>query len=196
MRRPSVKGDMIEPVLDELRARLEQGSLSRERIEVALEPADIALLDDKIRPTRWYPMATWGRIVELLAETAGTGRIESLLERGARAARGLVAEAGGGSFESLRDELGEHPDAASAWVAGTLLREAARQHSCGRWTWLAGAPGSGSYEISVDEAGPLPECLRVLVEVTLRRLHAEFTPAGRRVESERPEPGRIVFRVA
>lgn len=195
MRPPSVKGELLEPVVEELCAQVEEGPLTRERLEVALEPADIALLDEKIRPTRWYPMAAYGRMLELLAESSGRGRSEELLERGARAARALAAEAGGVSFDTLREELGEEPDVTAAWVSGSVLRHAARQQSCGRWTWVAGPRGSGTYEIELTEAAAVPDCMRILTEVVLRRLHAAIGPPQRRVSSERTAPDRIVFRV-
>lgn len=194
MRAPSVKGELLGPVVEELLERLDGATLGRERLEVALEPRDLTLLEEKIRPHRWYPMQSYGRIVELLAEASGTGRTEAFLERGARAARALLA-AEGESVDALRERLGEDPDALASWVAATVLRNAARQQSCGRWTWLAGDAGSGGYELEVREAEPLPECLRVLTEVALRRLHAELGPRGRTVASERVSSDRIVFRV-
>lgn len=81
---PSVKGLLIISSVTAINAAREAGEISQTEVEFALEADDLALLEAKLEPTRWYPVASLGRMSELLAKMAGGDRVEALRAMGAK----------------------------------------------------------------------------------------------------------------
>ena len=93
MAAPSIKGSAFQSVVSDLVGLIEAGRISRETAEARLEADDLRLLDDKILPGVWYPIASYRRMTELLWEVEGNRAPAYLMARGARSAERLF-EAG------------------------------------------------------------------------------------------------------
>lgn len=91
MSEPAIKGSAFTGVVEDLLKLVAQGETSREELEVFLEPADVAFLDEEIAAGFWYPMVSYDRMVELLVELEGGDDPRAyLLGRGERAMQRLM----------------------------------------------------------------------------------------------------------
>jgi hypothetical protein len=86
---PSIKGSALSSAVEDVRALRDGGRISAERLETALEADDLALLETKIQPALWYPIASYARLSRLLLEVVGGGDPQYIVDRGARAAQRL-----------------------------------------------------------------------------------------------------------
>jgi len=194
---PSIKGTAFQSVVEDVRQLRESGRIGCDQLEVALEAADLRILDDKVLPGLWYPLASYRRLTELLMRSVGRGRTDYVVARGARAAERLFAagvyqqlergEVIGAEKRARREDWGTHEGNLMASLAGAIF-------NVSRWRFVA-EPEAGGSRIEVSDAGALPEVSRWaaqgFVEYTASRLSG--TPL--RVTSERPTPDRIVFTI-
>jgi hypothetical protein len=195
---PSIKGTAFQSVVEDLRRLLEAGRISDDELEARLEAEDLRLLEEKVLPGLWYPLASYRRLTELLMQVEGGGSIAYVVARGARAAERLFTA---GLYQQLArgDEIGakkrtqnerwsEHEANLMTSLAGAIF-------SVSRWRFVADPDGRGPNRIEVSEAEALPEVSRWaaqgFVEYTTSRLSGVTT----RVSSERPSPDRIVFKL-
>jgi hypothetical protein len=193
---PSIKGTAFQSVVEDLRRLLETGRLSRDALEARLEAEDVRLMEEKVLPGLWYPLASYGRFTELLMQVEGSGRTAYVVARGARAAERLFAA---GLYQQLArgDEIGEKKRANnerwSEQEANLMTSLAGAIFNVSRWRFVADPALPGTSRIEVSEATALPEVSRWaaqgFVEYTTSRLSGITT----RVTSERPTPDRIVF---
>lgn len=86
---PSIKGSALSSLVEDVRALRDTGRISSDRLEVLLEPDDLALLAGKVQPALWYSIESYRRLSELLLEVAGQGDPQYLVDRGQRAAQRL-----------------------------------------------------------------------------------------------------------
>jgi hypothetical protein len=93
MAAPSIKGTAFQAVAMDLAKWVRDGRITRESVEARLEADDLRVLDDKILPGLWYPLACYRRMTELLWEIEGNRDPDYLLARGARAAERLFERA-------------------------------------------------------------------------------------------------------
>ena len=88
----SVKGLLLLGSAATLRAALESGRLTRDELEVRLEPEDLPWVEEKLDPTRWYPVASLGRMTELVVSVKGGARVPTLRAIGEKAAEDVRAQ--------------------------------------------------------------------------------------------------------
>lgn len=77
-----IKGAALVGGMEELKRLREEGRLSVEQLETALDAEDLRLLGSKVDPAAWYPVAIADRVALLLFEIDGGGRIGYLHDRG------------------------------------------------------------------------------------------------------------------
>jgi hypothetical protein len=193
---PSIKGTAFQSVAEDVHHLVASGRLSRDALEARLQPEDLRLLDEKVLPGVWYPLATYRRLTELLMDVEGGGRPEYVVRRGARAAERLFAA---GLYLQLErgDEIARRKrEQGEGWSEreGNLVASlAAAIFNVSRWRFTVDPQDARVHRIEVAEAETLPEVSRLaaqgFIEYTASRL-----AAGRvRVESERLGRDRIVF---
>lgn len=89
MAEPSVKGLLLVSSVDAINQAIATGRIEREEVELALDPRDLELLDAKLEPMSWYPVASLGRMTELVARMTGGDRVATLRQIGERAAESV-----------------------------------------------------------------------------------------------------------
>jgi hypothetical protein len=193
---PSIKGTAFLSVVEDVKRLVESGRVPEAELEARLEPEDLRLLEEKVLPGLWYPLASYARLTELLMRAEGGGRIDYVVGRGARAAERLFAA---GLYHQLArgEEMSAQKRAASErWSeaeANLMTSLAGAIFNVSRWRYVGNPTESETTRIEVSEAGALPEVSRWaaqgFVEYTTSRLSGQTT----RVTSERPAPDRIVF---
>jgi hypothetical protein len=207
VKEPSIKGTIFCAVADEIQALRDQGRISEDWLAVALEAADIDLLDKKqALAASWYPIASYARFLDLLCATEGEGSASYYEKRGHMSARRLM-DAGLYSQLDLLDSLvdGSRIDDPASREAGmrayrkrlsVVISLAGSIYNVGQWKVLDDDEHPGRVMIEILDAaaysdgmvgaivGFLDECART-VSRNIDRLY----------RSERPEPDRVLIRM-
>jgi hypothetical protein len=183
---PSVKGSIFASVVADLNTAMEEGRLSREDLEGALDAKDRGLMDGVVTSVSWMPAATYGRMLDLLARVDGAGRREAYLrERGARAAERLLS----GTYEAFdpgESSWGQRAGDLMVGIAGVLYNFT---------SWSCSEIGPDEWEIVAAEAGDLPDSASHTAHGFLQWF-LDRSAEGRLVaELSRPAPDRVVYRL-
>jgi hypothetical protein len=182
---PSIKGTAYQSVVDDLRELVSEGRLSREEIEVRLAPEDLRALEEKVAPARWYPIASYLRMLEVLIEHEAAGAPEAyLFQRGARAAERLSAAGIYPQLEPKTAELGMRVGSLITSLAGAI-------YNFTRWRFEADADERG-FRILIEDADEFPNVARFTAEGFVHWVTARISGRRCRVWSERPAPDRLV----
>lgn len=181
---PSVKGSIFASVASDVKKAMAEGRLDRDDLEAALDEKELPLLDDLVTAVSWKPMATYGRMLELLARVeGGSGREAYLRDRGARAAERLLA----GTyhrFEAKRGEWGPKSGELMTSIAGVL-------YDFTRWRFGQIAPGE--WEIVASDAAEFPDAAAHTAHGFLDWYANRASPVPIETRLSRPTPDRIVF---
>jgi hypothetical protein len=193
---PSIKGTAFQAVAMDLARLVESGRIAREALEARLEKEDLTVLDDKVLPGLWYPLAMYRRMTELLWESEGLRDPAYLIARGARSAERLFEA---GLYQQMRrgEEMGaEKRQRGEAWSEfdGNLMTSLAGAiFNVSRWRYRQVAGDPDTRQIEVCEAAELPEVSRLAAQGFIEYMASRLTGSAIRVTSERPTPDRMVF---
>jgi hypothetical protein len=196
MAAPSIKGTAFQSVVEDVCRLREAGRLAEDVLDARLEADDLRLLDAKVLPGLWYPLASYGRLTELLMEVEGGGRVSYVVARGARAAERLFAA---GLYQQLArgDEIGARKAASnerwSEQEANLMTSLAGAIFNVSRWRYVIEPGVTGTSRIEVSEAAALPEVSRWAAQGFVEYTSSRLSGVTTRVTSERPSPDRIVF---
>lgn len=185
-----VKGTAIASVVADVNRLVDTGAISRTDLEVRLEADDLKLLEQKLMPSTWYSLASYGRFMQLLFETEGHRRIEYLVERGRRAAErirnvGLYAQ-----FTADRDRWGDRLGAMMVTLGPAMYRDT-------EWKFRLLAGGGGMrFEIEISVPECFPDVCRHATQGFIEYTATHALGQNVRVSSERVGPTRIVIRTA
>lgn len=184
---PSIKGSAFQGALEDLQRLVAEGRIDRERLEAALEPEDLRLLDEKVRTAAWYPIAGYARMVELLAAVEGGSRPEAyLLDRGRRAAERLAASGLYKQLHATRETWGDR-------VGSIIVSMSAAIYNFTRWS-IDFDPRTRGFDIEIRDAEAFPEVARVTAQGFVQAVTDRTSGSDMRVTSERPTPDRVVIR--
>jgi hypothetical protein len=90
---PSIKGSLVAPMVDDLRALLEAGRVSEADLEGCLGAETLRVFESKINPSDWLALTIYEDLAAALREFEGRGNLQYMHQRGCRAGQRL-AEAG------------------------------------------------------------------------------------------------------
>jgi len=88
--RPSIRGSIFAPAVEDLRKLVSQRRVSREGLERWLGPSDLKLFDADLFETDWYDVRTYGHVLSALRDLEGHGDDDYLRQRGAHSAERLL----------------------------------------------------------------------------------------------------------
>lgn len=188
-----IKGAALAGGIEELRNLRDAGRISGEQLEAMLAAEDLALIDGKLEPASWYPVAIADRVASLLFRLEGGGRVEYLHKRGRLAAERLIDS---GLYQQLDGLSGA--GVASLGEFRLMVRLAVSVQGAlfdvGRWSVETDAEHPARLRIVIDDAADFPESMRHNIEGFFRRacqearIHAGWL-------SERPTRDRVVYRM-
>jgi hypothetical protein len=184
----AVKGSAIASVVEDVNRLVADGRLRRLELEVRLQAEDIEVLDAKILPSNWYPLATYGRLTEVLLDVEGKGSTEYLVERGRRAAERLKAAGLYAQLSVDRDRWGERVGQMMMPLGPTIYRDT---------VWRVRQEETGEaihFEITTEVPDSFPDLCRHQTQGFIE--YAATQVAGRpvKVVSARLSPTKMVFR--
>ncbi|MCP3984133.1 MAG: hypothetical protein GY723_07075 [bacterium] len=188
-----IKGAALAGSVEELCGLRDEGRLSQEQLEFSLQAEDLELLEGKVDPAVWYPIHIAERIVLLLFEVDGGGRIGYLRKRGRLAAERLIAS---GHYPQLDALSG--PGATTLGELRMLMRQAIRVHDAlfdvGRWSVDADERHPARLKVTIEDAAEFPESMRHNVEGFFTRACEEARLDSNWL-SERPRPDLLIYRM-
>jgi hypothetical protein len=182
-----VKGTAIESVVGDVNRLVESGRISRQQLELRLEAEDLELLEQKLLPSVWYSLGSYGRMTQLLFEEDGRGRVEYLHERGRRAADRLRAAGLYAQLTAARESWGESLGSMMVTLGPALYRDTVSEYR------RIEVERGMRFEIEMRVPENFPDVCRHTTQGFIE--HAATHAAGEtvRITSERVSPTRIVF---
>ena len=118
---PSIKGTAYLSAHADVNALLARRALTRSELEVALAAEDLRLLDEKVQPTAWYPIASYRRLLQLLCEKEGKGDVQAyLIGRGEKAGERIAATGIYQQLDTTTEALGVRTGRIVITVAGLM----------------------------------------------------------------------------
>jgi hypothetical protein len=183
-----VKGTAIASVVEDVKSLVAEGRISQEALEARLAAEDLALLEEKPLPSRWYSLESYGRLSELLFEVEGRRATEYLVERGRRAAERMRSAGLYAQLQVDRERWGERVGQMMIPLGPALYRDT---------VWRVEAPSADaglSFAIEVDVPASFPDLCRYQTQGFIEHAAAHASGSGVEVTSERVAPERMVFR--
>jgi hypothetical protein len=180
----SIKGVAIQPIVQLTHELLESGRISWDQLEGRLEAPDLHLLDEKVEPTLWYPIASAPRIESFVAEATGRDVAEMMREIGIAAAQKTLDQT---AMRNLIEGARAHGERMGHIVAGLGKLIV----NFGEWVF-EGDP-FGEFRLDATEVEPFPETTRHATEGFIEILARELTGRSAVASSQRPSPSHIIF---
>jgi hypothetical protein len=203
MQEPSIKGVIVQGLVEEIREHLDRGEICPDELEARLEKEDLEPLEGKLNPAGWYPIRAYTRIANVALELEGGSREEAYIRSGERDARRMIDA---GLYQQL-DSLERMSEVASKYTSeqrfqalGRLLRLTMSLskgiYSFSDWKVVVDPDHSDRYWVEVTDAEHLPE---VIVVGTVGFLN-ECSQVARSEEPiewrvEQPRPDRVIYRM-
>jgi hypothetical protein len=189
---PSAKGTIVMGVVATLRKLRKGGQLTKEQLAARVSAAALELFEQKIEPSRWYPMPVFRELVEFEWDVVAKRNPDYARQAGA-----LSAER---QFESSRyQQMDFAKRAKKAESANALLLQARliTTVTAAFYSFLDTSVGidparPDKLEIVYANAAGFPEPLRYATEGFMNQLNVR-QGSKRRWTSERVAPERIVF---
>jgi hypothetical protein len=182
----SIKGSAFQSVQADIQRLIDAGSLDLDELGEGLTAKDRDWLDAFVTPVSWMPIATYGRLLELLARVeGGDDPVDYLRGRGREAGKRLL----GGAYQGFaRASRGLDLKGVQIVIGvARLLYDFMR--------WEATALPNGSFEITVRDSKDFPVPALHTAEGFLE-LYGELT-SGRRpkIASARTSPDTIRIQI-
>jgi hypothetical protein len=184
----SIKGIAMQSVIEDVRKAIDSGRLSRDVLEVKLDAEDLRAVDEEVGISRWYPMDSFRRLLDVLADVEAPGdRRAYLIRRGERAADRI---AGSGLYRQLDLSTGQF----GPRVGSLVVTVSGAIYNYTRWSYAPDVEGDlNTFRLHVDEAREFPEaavltCVGFVKQIASRVANVEYV-----VTEEWPRPDRLVF---
>jgi len=185
MSTPSIKGVAFQLVTGAFERLLAEGKLERAELETKLAEEDLALLDGEIIPGLWYPMASFGRLLEFALEVQGHSR-EHWPRAGFEAAEGLLSAEAYRSLVDSGTQRGDRSGFALVHLVPLFL-------NFSKWSFDP-EPSDGSvYRVGVAEAGPMPDAVVAIIQGVIEYLSQLVRGHRVAVSSQRVGRDRIIL---
>jgi len=182
-----VKGTAIASVVEDVNRLVLEGRLSRDSLEARLDAADLEVLEQKIVPALWYPIGTYGRLVEVLFEIEGRRNPEYLVERGRRAADRIRATGLYSQLSAGRDDWGDRIGKILVSLGPAMFKDTT-------WTFhILSTEGPLRWRIEMEVDADFPDLCRYSTQGFIDHLSGIYAGDRVRVTSERSAPTRIAF---
>jgi hypothetical protein len=189
MDRPSIKGTAFVSAAGDLHELLASGRLTREQLETRLRPEDVEIFDSKILPGDWYPIDSYGRILDLLGEVSGGGA-RYHIERGRKAAERLLRS---GIYRQLDKAIERRSEKDKASLISIMLTVGRTLYNFGAWEMLRDGSSDKLLRFELQQMAALPENARITIQGFVEWATEHIVGGRTRVESRRVSADRILF---
>lgn len=181
-----VKGLGITDIVASLEKALEEGRVTRDRLEAELEAVDLDILDTKVDPNLWYPVAAMGRMLRITSELDAGGdraRVQAI----SRAAATRFMERP--SFQGLVNEAKRR----GGRNGELLLALPKAVFGFGTWRYEDTGGPTGGPRVVFEDCAPLPELVPYTTAGVMEGLTSAVAGREVRVVVDRPVRDRVHF---
>lgn len=196
MAEPSIKGSIVEIMVEELVALREQGRIDPVDLEARLDADTLALLERKVDPSSWVPLTSYEQLALVLQLVEGGRDASYMRARGERAGKRL-SEAG--IYQQLKFVENRHHDTDSVELFKTDMRLImslqAALLNVGSWNVETDPDHPDRVMVVVREADAIPDCLADAIEGFFDSLSARGPHGGLRWSLERPRRDELRLRM-
>ncbi len=192
----SIKGSIIAPMVEDLRALLDGGRVREADLEARLGSDALRLLDTKINPSDWIELGIYSELATVLAEFEGRSDPHYMHRRGIKAGERIAAaglyrqltfvERGRTSHESMDAYLSD---------LRIILSLQAALVTAGRWEVAVDEDHADRAMVVVHEADGLPEPLVQAMAGFFEGISARAHESGIGWRAERLPDGTVRFRM-
>jgi hypothetical protein len=163
MAEPAIKGTLFEAVIEDVMRLIDSEGITREELEARVRAEDLALLDEKISAAGWYDIHSYHRLVGVLWEVEGEGRVDYWFKRGERAAERLAAR---GIYQQLeylgRMAESREPDPELRFKSFAkdmrlLMTLHAAMLNFGEWQCVVDPDAPDRYRVEIAGIGGIPD---------------------------------------
>jgi hypothetical protein len=189
LERPSIKGTAFVAAVSDLQEMIDSGRLRREQLELRLRPEDVEIIDSKILPGDWYPIESYGRILELLGEVDGGGAAFHI-RRGRRTAERLLKS---GIYRQLDRAVEQREEKDRASLIAIMLTVGRTLYNFGSWEILREQSSDRVLRFELRQMAALPENARITIQGFVEWAAEHILQRRTRVESRRAHGDRILF---
>ncbi|MGH0033689.1 MAG: hypothetical protein ACQGVK_01535 [Myxococcota bacterium] len=191
---PSVKGILLSATVAGIQAALAEGRTSRVQLEVQLDADQIPCLDEKLDPTRWYPVTLIGRMAEVLAGIMGGMPDEAQRKLGA-AGVAIIRESGTYPQADFQPGslVGASPTEIRAFARVTASVWPA-MYDFGR-TRVEWEEQTGAVVVHYEDVAACPESVRHTIEGFTAEVARIASDGHAQVTGERPSPDHFLTRI-
>jgi len=191
MHRPAIKGTAFVSAISDLEELLASGRLTREALEARLRAEDLEIIDGKILPSSWYPIETYGRVLDVLGDAHGGG-VQYHVQRGRRAAERLLRS---GIYRQLDRAIEQRTTKDENSLIGLMLTVGRTLYNFGDWEVVRDGGRGKTFRFEIRDAAALPEAGRFAVQGFVEWAVEHIIGTGRRVDSRRPRPDVVVVEI-
>ncbi len=194
MTQPSIRGSSFSSAHADLNRLLEEGRVTQEELAVELNVADIELLKQTVSLAGWFPIDSYGRILNLLARLeSGGDELSYFMKRGEDTAKRLHDAGTVPQFEADVELWGQQVGNLMVSLAGAIFNFSSWAIRNTHWD-MDGAAKHCEFIIDVTDAEEIPEPVRYTIQGFATYMMCvgtkDFTCA---VSSRRPTPDHIQF---
>lgn len=182
---PSVKGAALVPLAAAVNELVEAGKLAVTELDAVLSPDEVALLENGIAPSLWYPVECFDHLLMLLSRQTGSSDPAWIARLGRESAPGLFEDGPYASFVEGSRSLGERAGVALVKLSQLLL-------SFGEWSYAGSA--QRAFVLEVRDAEPMSEWLQHAAGGFIEYLAGEMAGRAIEVDSQRLAPDRVLYR--
>lgn len=181
MQRPAIKGTAFVSAVADLEELLQSGRLARAQMEARLRPEDLEILAGKVLPGDWYPIDSYGRILDLLGEIDGGGA-RYHVRRGRRAAERLLRS---GIYRQLDRAIEKRTEKDGAALVGIMLTVGRTLYNFGSWEVIRDQSTSHKLRFEIRDVAALPENARLAIQGFVEWAVEHIVGGNTRVDSRR-----------
>jgi len=187
----SVKGIFVAGAVASVRKAIRQGRVAREQVEIRLDGQDVPFLDEKVDVNLWYPVATLGHFLDVLADLQDGDREITLTNIG-RAAADMAAQTGRYAQLDTSRKAGDSPTDVLRY--GRLVTSVITAfYDFSRLSFGPDPSDGAAFQIDWFDVGDLPESNRFAAQGFIERIAHHASHDDLAVTSRRPAPDHIVF---
>ncbi|MBW2314821.1 MAG: hypothetical protein JRH10_11570 [Deltaproteobacteria bacterium] len=189
----SVKGIFLAGAVASVRKAIREGRVAREQVELRLDGYDVPFLDEKVDVGIWYPIATLGHFLDVLADLQD-GEHDLALANIGRAAADMAAQTGRYAQLDTSRKAGDSPTEVLRY--GRLVTSVITAfYDFSRMSFGPDPNDAAAFQIDWFDVGDLPESNRFAAEGFIERIAYHASDGELRVSSRRPTPDHIVITI-
>jgi hypothetical protein len=182
----SIKGVALQLAIAPIERGLDQGRLRWEEVESRLHQQDIELFEEKIIPGLWYPIDSFGRLLEYAFETSGVQSSRQRVQVGFQVASGILTN-------HVYDEMVRSASARGPRAGHALIGLAPLLLNFTRWSFHNESEDGRTFRIDVTDATEIPDGLVLVVQGLIEYLTTRVFEDRFVVSGSRPTGDEIIF---